>query len=215
MSPERTHMKTLTLLCGLAAFAAVTLSTSRSHEESPVQIRSAADSRTLLNENVRRVSDQLEDARLLALPRPNHGNLVNAVTRGLVSAEFGCVQKLGYSYKAANGKRVHISATVYFPPKAVDKDTVITVKMDNTLLAVKFEPEGIIFRTPGQFVLSATGLNLSAVPTAVPISLYECGEHGAKRKVVASRVWAGPSHDWLVSYGSQIPQASNYVFGVN
>jgi hypothetical protein len=208
-------MKASRLICGLAAFAATMLFPSGCHRDPLVQTKDKAESRGRLDEKVQVVSVQQTPTTLVALPRPKHGRLVKAVTKGLVSAKFGSVQTLGYSYKAANGKDVHITATVYFPPEAVSKDTVITVRMDNSSLALKFEPEGIIFRRPGQLVVSATGLDLSVMSAGVPISLYERGKDGAGRRMMTSRIWARPTCGWLVSYGNQIPESSQYVFAAN
>jgi hypothetical protein len=180
-----------------------------------VQTKELAESPGPLDQKVQTISVQQTPTTLVPLPRPKDGRLAKAVAKGLVSARFGSVQRLGYSYVAAGGKDVHITATVYFPPGAVNRDTVITVRMDNSSLALKFEPEGIIFRRPGQLVVSATGLDFSVMSARVPISLYDRGEDGAGRRMMASRVWARPTSGWLVSYGNQIPQSSQYVFAAS
>jgi hypothetical protein len=208
-------MKASRLICGFAAFAATMLLASGCQRDARVQKEDAVESRSRLAEKVHTVLDQQTPRTLVALPRPRHGRFAKAAVSGLVSARFGSVQTLSYRYKAANGKDVDITATVYFPPQAVSKDTTITVKMDNSSLAVRFEPEGIIFRRPGQLVVSATGLDPSVMLAGVPISLYGCNEDGASRRVMTSRTWARPACGWLVSYGNEIPQSSQYVFAAN
>jgi hypothetical protein len=208
-------MKASRLICGFAALAAIILLPSDCLRDARVQTKDAMKSRSGLEEKVHTVFDQQTPTTLVALPRSRHGRLVKAAVRGLVSARFGSVQKLAYRYKAANGKDVDITATVYFPPQAVSKDTTITVRMDNSSLAVRFEPEGIIFRRPGQLVIIAAGLDLSVVSAGVPISLYDRGEDGASRRVMTSRTWARPACGWLVSYGNEIHQSSQYVFAAN
>jgi hypothetical protein len=208
-------MKASRLISGFAAAAATILLTSGCHRDPRVQAKDALESRSGFYKKAQTVSVQQMPGTLVALPRPKGGRFVKAVAKGLVSARFGSVQTLGYSYIAVDGKDVHITATLYFPPEAVSEDTVITVRMDNSSLAVKFEPEGIIFRRPGQLVVSATGLDLSAMSAGVPISLYDRGEDGAGRRLMTSRTWARPTCGWLVSYGNQIQQSSQYVLAAN
>jgi hypothetical protein len=206
-------MKASRLICGLAAFAATMLFPSGCNRDPLVQTKDKAESRGRLDEKVQVVSVQQTPSTLVALPRPKHGRLVRAVAKGLVSAKFGSVQTLGYSYIAANGKNVHITATVYFPPEAVSKDTVITVRMDNSSLALKFEPEGIIFRRPGQLVVSATGLDLSRLPAGAQVSLWHRSEDGTMERLRMNTPWVSVHGGWLVTSGTLDSHCSQYICG--
>src|SRR3972149_11548880 len=52
----------------------------------------------------------------LTLPKPKSSRLGKIVSKGLVSARFGGVQKLNHGYTSVDGKQVNVTATVYFPP---------------------------------------------------------------------------------------------------
>lgn len=73
--------------------------------------------------------------------------------------------KLAYtaSYIAQSGKLVSLVATLTIPENAVSNNVDITMTFDTTYAAIRFSPEGLVFRTPVNLDFTVT--EVGAVPS--------------------------------------------------
>jgi hypothetical protein len=151
---------------------------------------------------------------LIPLPQPAWDNGLGASSRSLITHDFGGQVRASFSYISVLGKRVSVSATFTVPPGAVDKDTYVTMSFDDKHIGVKFIPGGLKFNIPANLDFSASGLDLSIVPSGVPISLYYVSDYSLtfekqKTSGISANKWSGT----LVCNDGQINHFSRYAFG--
>jgi hypothetical protein len=150
---------------------------------------------------------------LIPLPTPLWDSPGSSST-GLITGRYGGRVRVNYSYFSVFGKRVSVSATFTVPPGAIDKDTYVTMSLDNKYIGLKFKPGGLKFKVPAELDFSASGLDLSSVPFGKSVSLYYVDLFGSTfEKVNASGVSAGKFQGTIVCNNAQINHFSRYAFG--
>jgi hypothetical protein len=150
---------------------------------------------------------------LIPLPTPSW-NSAGSSSTGLITSRYGGRVRVDYSYFSIFGKRVSVSATLTVPPGAVDKDTYVTMSLDDKYIGLKFKPGGLKFKVPAELDVSASGLNLSSVPFGKSVSLYYVDLFGSTfEKVHASGVSASKFQGTIVCSNAQINHFSRYAFG--
>jgi len=149
---------------------------------------------------------------LLPLPLPLWGDSPGASSTSYITRSSGGKVSVSYSYYSILRKQVRISATLTVPAGAVDKDTYITMSLDDKYVAVNFKPSGLKFNMPAKLDFNATGLDLSVVPIGVPISLYFV-DFLTVEKEKAGSITANRFYGSLVCSNGEIPHFSRYAFG--
>jgi hypothetical protein len=150
---------------------------------------------------------------LLPLPTPLWDS-PGASSTGFISSTYGGRVRVDYTYFSILRKRVGVSATLTVPPGAVDKDTYVTMSLDDKYIGLKFKPGGLKFKVPAELDFSASGLNLSLLPFGKTVSLYYVNElTSTYEKVNASGVSAGKFQGTIVCNNADINHFSRYAFG--
>jgi hypothetical protein len=151
---------------------------------------------------------------LIPLPAPMSKNDPGSSSTALITSRYGGRVRVDYSYFSIFGKKVNVSATFTVPPGAIDKDTYVTMSIDDKYIGLKFKPGGLKFKVPAELDLSASGLDLSALPFGKSVSLYYVDLlSGTFEKVHTSGVSAGKFQGTVVCNNAQINHFSRYAFG--
>jgi hypothetical protein len=151
---------------------------------------------------------------LIPLPAPISKNGPGSSSTGLITSRYGGRVRVDYSYSSVIGKRVSVSATFTVPPGAIDKDTYVTVSLDDKYIGLKFKPGGLKFKVPAELDFSASGLDLSALPFGKSVSLYYVNLLTSTfEKVNASGVSASKFQGTIMCNNAQINHFSRYAFG--
>jgi hypothetical protein len=152
---------------------------------------------------------------LIPLPKPQLTvDLEDATSRGTVSARFGGVMSLNFKYPSVSGKTIALRALLYVPPGAVERDTHVTMSLDDEYVGVKFKPQGLNLDVPAKLDFSASGVDLSAVPVGMPISMYSVDLYTATyKKGLGSGLSASRLRGGVVCNSGEVRHCSQYVFG--
>jgi hypothetical protein len=110
--------------------------------------------------------------RLVQLPLPLWGTNQGASSTSYITSSSGGQVSVTYSYTSILRKVFRVTATLSVPPGAIDKNTYVTMSVDDQYLALKFKPSGLKFNVPAKLDVNATGLDLSIVPFGAQLSLY-------------------------------------------
>jgi hypothetical protein len=151
---------------------------------------------------------------LIPLPTPILKNDPGTSSTGLMTSKYGGRVRVNYGYSSVGGERVGLSATFTVPAGAIDKDTYVTMSLDDKYIGLKFKPGGLKFRVPAELDFSVSGLDLSSVPFGKSVSLYYVDFLTSTfEKVNASGVSVGKFHGTIVCNNAQINHFSRYAFG--
>lgn len=152
--------------------------------------------------------------KLLQLPLPLWGANQGASSTSYITSSSGGKVSVTYSYTSILRKLFRVTATLSVPPGAIDKDTYVTMSVDDKYLALKFKPSGLKFNIPAELDFNATGLDLSILPFGAPISLYYVNDYGVMtEKENAESISANRFYGSVVCNDGEIPHFSRYAFG--
>lgn len=77
----------------------------------------------------------------------------------LVTVEHGGRLKADFEYTTTTNKRIHVKAEFRVPDGAVAKNVLITMTLDTAMVAIRFQPEGLVFLEPALLDLHVSHLN--------------------------------------------------------
>ena len=94
----------------------------------------------------------------------------------LVTVERGGKVKAEFELTTPEGKKVQVHAELKVPRNAVTENVLITMTLDTERVAMKFEPEGLLFTTPATLDFHVNHLNsLPEDQSIQPVYLEENG----------------------------------------
>ena len=151
-----------------------------------------------------------QQIQLLELPGTAGMSLAKkSSASGLISADLG--GEIGISDQF---KGITVFATLTIPKKALNKDQVISMTLDDKKVAFSFSPDGLQFSKPAMFNYFYTGLDLSSVPVGAVISLYYCNEKKATlEEMHAESITYDKASGTITCVNAEIPHFCIYAFG--
>ncbi|TLY31763.1 MAG: hypothetical protein E6K56_04335 [Ignavibacteria bacterium] len=130
----------------------------------------------------------------------------------LITADSGGTVKLSYD----NGqiqRHFTIDASLVFAPHAVDRDIVVTMSLDDSLLVLNFIP-AMAFNIPAQLQVKAAGLSLSATAASGAYKLFWYNPLTSTWvEMPAQSISVAPAAGSLECINGTIPHFSQYGFG--
>ena len=152
-----------------------------------------------------------QSPQMITLPGPVGLQKIIPVSR-LITADSGGTVHLSYD----NGQvQTHftIDASLVFAPHAVDRDVVITMSLDDSLLVLNFNP-AMAFNIPAELQVKAVGLNLSGAASSAGYKLFWYDPHaGTWVEMPAQSITVAPAVGSLECINGTIPHFSQYGFG--
>jgi len=194
---------------GLFAFAillTILLSAGCEQANPPTAI-SAGDMQAQVREGT--VSNLL--ARVIDLTRLPWGNGRTAVISksALVTPGSNTTITLASSYRTFLGTTCTRSLSFTVPAGGVDTPLVVTVTLDTTDAGVKFEPEGLVFKTPAQLDFKVSSLLSLTFSTA----FYYASDDGKFERIPCASLTVIPILGTVDMKGAAIAHFSRYAFG--
>ena len=149
--------------------------------------------------------------QMVALPGPFVLHKIIPVSR-LITADSGGTVKLSYDNGQVQG-HFTIDASLVFAPHAVDRDVLVTMSLDDSLLVLNFNP-AMAFNIPADLQVKAAGLNLSATASATGYKLFWYDPlRSTWVEMPADSINVTPAAGALECINGKIPHFSEYGFG--
>ena len=99
------------------------------------------------------------------------------------------------------------------PPGAVNKDVVVSMAFDTSVVGLRFSPEGLVFNTPALLDFTSRGLDLRNLLNGTTFDLYWDSEDGVYARQVTTNSLTIPLLGSISCLKGQIPHFSRYAFG--
>ncbi|HYQ87716.1 MAG TPA: hypothetical protein VES59_10785 [Bacteroidota bacterium] len=149
--------------------------------------------------------------QMIALPGPVALNKIIPVSR-LIKADSGGTVTLSYDNGQVQ-KHFTIDASLVFAPHAVDRDVVVTMSLDDSLLVLNFNP-AMAFNIPAELQVKASGLSLSATAASAGYKLFWYDPLTSTWvEMPAQSITVAPAAGSLECINGRIPHFSQYGFG--
>jgi len=135
-------------------------------------------------------------------------------TQSMVTAQSGGTLNLNCKYSTfLIFKFVTISSTFTVDPGAITRDQLITMTLDKTNMGFDFDPQGLQFSKPAHLSCTATGLDLSSVPSGTSVELFYCNTNGTYEEIPSGSISYDVATGTVTCSNAQISHFSQYAFG--
>ncbi len=109
------------------------------------------------------------------------------------------------------GNSAGIQASLIIAPGSIDADTEISFSMDAATLDFRFDPSGLVFRTPALFNVEAHGIEPSGVVATGVQLLYDDVEGNQWDRMPHEGIVLEPSSGRVRLVNGRIPHFSRYI----
>ncbi len=216
-------MRRFVVVLGLAVVLGMVGGCSDTPTQPPVQSTNSSPELqrgSLLNGQLPQLSSllqvPLQDVQLLSLPASIPPLPIDEFsTEGTVTPASGGTLQLNVKYSTLLiFNTVSISTTFHVPAGAVSQDEQLTMTLNTTTFEYDFGPQGLQFSTPATMDVSASGLDLSTIPSGTTIELfYYDVNNGTYDEIPAGSITYDVSSGTVTCSGAQISHFSEYAFG--